>query len=463
MFKWLDKVTNNKTEPVKPPSATSASAPSAPSRPAAPAKPVEVPLEAPVITAEAIGREEEMRDGVLARKVLVDRAYHPSAYEFSLRPDSTQHGENQAVMLVRLLAHLGSDRLSATRPTWIRLADTELDMPELTLLPADRIVLAIEVANRSAEDDDRWLQTARALRDRGFRIALTNWNDSALHKAWLLLAKFVEIDLDQHNPMDVGELPERLKTQLADLLVVATGVDSYEVLEFCHRARYDLFRGAFLTNREHWPRQPKINPERVRICQFLNQLNSGAELNDIAGDLRHSPELSYRLLRYINSAGMGLMVPIASVQQGLVILGRDKTYRWLTVLLFSASQGRSIDTALLEQALVRARMLETLAKKRFNKVQVDELFTVGIFSLLDLLLKLPMSVALEPLKLPATVYSALVEEGGPYASWLQLTTLAEGDDTPRLRDTAAQLDLRLGEVNEAQLDALHWTQEVLAT
>jgi EAL and modified HD-GYP domain-containing signal transduction protein len=426
-------------------------------------KPVEKPLEAPVITAEEIGRKSVFDDGILARKTIVDRAYHPAAYEFALRPDSTRHGENEALLIVNLLSHLGAERLSASRQTWIRLADADLFHPSLEGLPADRIVLAVHVESRDdAEADDRHLQAAIGLRNKGFRLALADWADTPVHRNWLPFCHYVEVSVARNNPVDVGELPERLGSRMPALEFVATEVDSHEELEYCHRARYHLFRGAFLTSRGHWPRQPKVNPERTRICHLLNQLHKGAELNDIAGQLRQSPELSYRLLRYINSPGVGLLIPVASVQQGLIVLGRDKTYRWLTVLLFSSGQGRSIDTALLEQALVRARLMEMLAQNLLNRTQLEELFTVGIFSLLDLLLKLPMSVALEPLKLPPAVQDALIGETGPYATWLKLASLAEGEDGRALRAAAEELGLAIADVNNAQLEALHWMQEVLS-
>lgn len=454
MFKWLDKVIPGNKE---------AASPVAPQTPAPghSSKPKERPLPVPTFTPDALERPTVFEDGMLARKVIVDRAYHPMAYEFSLRPDSTRHGENEAALIVNLLAQLGSDRLAASRQTWIRLTDNDLALTALNRLTPDRIVLVVSVESRNVEDDDRHLQEALSLRNRGFRLALANWSETPLHLSWLPVCHFVEVSLDDHNPVDVGELPERLKSIAHGVELVATHVDSYEELEFCHRSHFPYFRGAFLTDREHWPRQPKVNPERVRICQFLNQLHGGAELNEIAEQLRYSPELSYRLLRYINSPGVGLMIPVASVQQGLVVLGRDKTYRWLTVLLFSSGQGRSIDSALLEQALVRSRLMEILAHQSFNRTALEELFTVGIFSLLDLLLKLPMSVALEPLKLPQPVQDALVSETGDYAPWLQLSALAEGEDGRALRSAAETLGLSIAEVNSAQIESLRWAQEIL--
>ena len=458
MFKWLDKVISGSDG--RPADAPAADAPTRDRSPADKEK--EKPLDAPRFSSDNLPGADEFANGILIRKVLVDRSYHPVAYEFTLQPDSTRHGENEAALIIGLLGRLGTDRLSATRYTWVRMTDRDLEYGGLGGLPADRVVLAIRVAAENPATDEARLQRARQLRAKGFRLALTEWQDSAFHRAWLQICAYVEIDLDRELPIDVNELPERLRGIAPGVESVAVGVDSFEELEFCHRANFSLFRGGFLTRRENWPRQPKISPERGRICMLLNKLHGGAELPDISALIKQSPELSYRLLRYINSAGMGLMIPVASVQQGLIILGRDKTYRWLTVLLFSAGKGKSIDGALLEQALLRARLMELLARERFNRVQTEEIFVVGIFSLIDMLLKLPMSVALEPLKLPAPVYEALVNNAGDYAPYLQIATLGESDDPGALRAAGQGIGLSMAVVNTAQIEAMQWVQETLA-
>ena len=466
MFKWLDKVisgSDSKPVPAKPSSSAPSPASGTDKVPEKkPEKAKEEVLEAPLITSDNLPGEDAFSNGILIRKVLVDRAYHPVAYEFTLQADSTRHGENEAALIISLLARLGTDRLSATRKTWVRMTDRDLEYPGLDALPADRVVLVLRVASENEAQDEARLHAGRQLRAKGFRLALTDWQDTPLHQAWLKICSYVEIDLDREIPIDVNDLPERLSALVPGIEAVAVGVDSFEELEFCFRAKYSLFRGGFLTRRENWPRQPKINPERARITQILNKLHSGAELPEISSQIKQSPELSYRLLRYINSAGMGLMIPVASVQQGLIILGRDKTYRWLTVLMFSSGQGKSIDSALLEQALFRARLMELLAHGRLNRVQSEEIFVVGIFSLIDMLLKLPMSVALEPLKLPAPVYEALVNDAGDYAPYLRVAILGESDDPGALREAGQSIDLPMSVVNSAQIEAMQWVQETLS-
>ena len=457
MLKWLENVFAAKPLPEQ------ASAPSpAKSRTAAPPK--ERPLPAPSINLDIATSDEAFAHGILSRQVIVDRAYHPIGYEFGLRAESTHHGAPTARILAGVLNRLGKADLSAGRQSWLRLTDTELaESPTSTIELAHSIVI-IELTAADPAIRSTALEHAHGIKANGIQLALADWSDTEQHHTWLPLCDFVEVRNSTHNLVDFGGWPEQLALLRPGVRVVACGVDSWEELEFCHRQKFDLFRGHFLTHRENWPRQPKISPERGRLIDLLNRLHLGTELTEIADQLKQSPELSYRLLRYINSAGIGTAASIASIQQGLMILGRDKTYRWLTVLLFTSGQGKSLDTALLEQALVRARLMELVAGDQFNRLQTDELFVVGIFSMLDMLLQLPMSVALEPLKLPSAVADALLHPesaASAYAPFLNLAIACEDSDSDRLKQLSERLAIPLAIVNSLHLDALVWTQLTL--
>ena len=194
VFKWLDKVMGSDDKPAARapvPNSASSPTPSASTSSTANIK-KEKPLEAPSITSENLPGADDFANGILIRKVLVDRAYHPVAYEFTLQPDSTRHGENEAALIIGLLGRLGTERLSATRHTWVRMTDRDLDYSGLAALPAERIVLVIRVAEESTVQDEARLQLGRQLRAKGFRLALTEWIDTPLHRAWLAVCHFVK-------------------------------------------------------------------------------------------------------------------------------------------------------------------------------------------------------------------------------------------------------------------------------
>lgn len=462
MIKWLEKIVGSSTQAVDPGNETMRTVPMPVVEKR---KPEERPLPSPVIHFDRGSEADaELAHGILARQVLVDRAYHPVAYEFGLRAENTHRGISTAQILAGVLSRLGDTRLASGRQSWIRIKDGELSENAVRQLERANTVLLVDLASNETANDAAALEQARLLKADGYQLALGDWQNDERHLAWLPLCGRVEVRCSAHNPMELAALPDKLAALSPGVSALAAEVESWEDLEFCHRSGYQLFRGSFLTRRENWPRQPKLSPERMLLVDLLNRLNLGADLAEIADQLKQSAELSYRLLRYINSAGMGTGNRIASIQQGLMLLGRDKVFRWLTVLLFTGGQAKSLDSALLEQALIRARLMEKLGEGRFDRVQLDELFVVGVFSLLDMLLRLPMSVALEPLSLPSAVTQALL--GGDaaesdYAPYLKLAIACEECDRGRLKELAAELALPLPLINSLQLDALVWMRQTV--
>jgi EAL and modified HD-GYP domain-containing signal transduction protein len=434
------------------------------------APPAEPPLPEPKVRLrEDLHREDDGAAGFLSRHVIINRECHPVGYLFAMRDRSRARMANldQATakindqLMIRAVNGLGIEKIGRYRQIWVEVVDGFLAGPQVEALPAKSTVIIVRLHGATVPDETL-LARADELRQAGFRLALSRWADTPACAAWLPAVDFVVVDVSGLNPLDITDQARTLHDKLPGTKLVAMHVDSLEEFECCRGAPFAMFQGGFLTRRENWPPQPQMNPQRARLTQLMQKLQKGGELNEIAQELRHSPELSYRLLRYINSAGMGLTTRIASIEQALLILGREKLYRWLTLLLFSAGPGAAIDAPLLEQALVRARFMELLAPEHTSSLQRDELFIVGVFSLLDVLLKLPLSVALEPLALPETSTEALLHDRGPLAPKLRLVIAAEAHDDLAIGDAARELGLRFATVNALHLEALQWAQETLA-
>jgi c-di-GMP phosphodiesterase len=404
----------------------------------------------------------------VVRQLVLGREHQVIGYDFALRPAGSRNLPNADELLIRTIHQLGADRIGQFRQLWLTVAEATLPSEWLDELPPKASVILFRPPAHSSVDESL-LQAGRSLRGRGFRLALLGQPFTPAGLAWLPIVDYVGLDIGAYAPNELVDVVAELRRHRAQLKLIARRIDSYEEFEYCHDSGFDLFSGHFLTHREVWPPQPPLQPDRTRLYTLLNQLSNGCELNEVADGLRLSPELSYRFLRYVNSAGMGLPNHIASIEQGVVYLGREKLYRWLTLLLFSATGGRPTDTALLEQALMRGRMMELLGSERLTRIQCDELFVVGVFSLLDVLLRLPMDIALGPLQLPVNANQALREASGPYAPYLKLAISAESHDAHDDANEgvaneqvalAKEIGLPMAAVNEHHLCAVAWAQQL---
>lgn len=197
----------------------------------------------------------------------------------------------------------------------------------------------------------------------------------------------------------------------------------------------------------------KLAPSHAQIVRLLSLVRRNAEVKEIENVLKQDVALSYKLLRYINSAGFGLMCEIQSFRHAVTILGYEKLHKWLSVLLISASRDPSAP-ALMQTAIARGRFMEKIGSAFFDKGELDNLFITGAFSMLHLLLGASLHSALEEMHLPPPIYDALVSGDGVYAPFLKLARALESFDEKQLATLADELHITPDEVNRAHLEAL---------
>ena len=84
----------------------------------------------------------------------------------------------------------------------------------------------------------------------------------------------------------------------------------------------------------------------------------------------------------------------------------------------------------------------------------DEVFILGVFSLLDKLMRQPFAELLKKLHVPERVRETLLEGRGPYAPYLRVVELLELGPDSRLQDSLDACVISLEQCNRALLQAL---------
>jgi hypothetical protein len=197
----------------------------------------------------------------------------------------------------------------------------------------------------------------------------------------------------------------------------------------------------------------KLAPSHAQIVRLLNLVRNDSDITEIEQTLKQDVSLPYKLLRYINSAGFGLMVEVQSFRHAVTILGRDRLNKWLSLLLISASKDPSAP-AVMQAAIARGRMMEILGAQFFDTAQVDNLFITGAFSLLDVLLGSPIEVILDQMTLPDAIRDALLHHQGAYAALLGLAIASESASCDDLGQQSDALGLSSQQVSAAILQAV---------
>jgi EAL and modified HD-GYP domain-containing signal transduction protein len=223
----------------------------------------------------------------------------------------------------------------------------------------------------------------------------------------------------------------------------------------CRAAGFAWFSGDYA---RHPERDGSVNDgtSRKRLLALLGLLARDADSRELEILLKQDPALAYHLLKVVNSAAFAPNSPIHNFSQAINVLGRRQLQRWLQLLLYARQQDDGAANALLPFAAVRAAQMEALAKARGgDRDQQDIAFVAGVFSLLDVLLDMPMTEIVAALCLDLDVVMALLDRAGPLGEMLKLVE----QDMP---DSAAlqALDIDPETYWRSLLQAYHWAIQV---
>ncbi|MDY0013279.1 MAG: HDOD domain-containing protein [Rhodocyclaceae bacterium] len=245
--------------------------------------------------------------------------------------------------------------------------------------------------------------------------------------------------------MDVRKFP---RPENSPTLTLSWGLADVAAFQTAVNNGYDGASGWFFLRGSAAPGQ--LAPAHGQIVRLLNLVRQNAEIKEIEAVLKQDVALSYKLLRYINSAGFGLMCEIQSFRHAVSILGYANLNKWLSLLLVTASRDPSAP-AMMQTAIARGRFMEEIGAGFFDRAAQDNLFITGAFSLLHALLGTSMETLLEEMHLPNPISEALLGGQGEFTPFLELARKAESFDAAGLIQQAQDLHLDAMQVNRALL------------
>lgn len=308
-------------------------------------------------------------------------------------------------------------------------------------------------------DDAQHLSWAQQLKAQQFKLALTLPTDGMLDEAWLAVADYIEVPLGTDTVSCLALVQRGLQPQATSKWMVADVQQAADYLSLV-AAGIPLVSGNFFT--QHNLTAAKVtNPGFESVLHLLNLVSQEADNKTIEHGFKRDTTLSYKLLRYINSVGFGLSCEVQSLAHALTILGRQQLYRWLTLLMVTAGNNASCP-ALMKTSIVRGRFTELLGEPYFDKREKDNLFVVGVFSLLDVILNQPMHDVLDKLKLPEAIVEALTGQQGIYSPFLKVVQACEQTEKSDALLTAVEdLHLDVQHINRCHVQALAWAEQII--
>jgi c-di-GMP phosphodiesterase len=378
-------------------------------------------------------------------------------YELLFRDNDTESASISdgaratAQVINNSLMEIGMDELVGRHPAFVNFERTMLMGNYCESLPRERMVIEIL---ETVTPDEAVMHRLRELRSKGYRIALDDFIFTTPISPLVEVADFVKLDLMASSWPEIEKAVSVLRAY--PLRLIAEKVETREEFERARALGIDHFQGYFFCKPQNIKRQ-QLPVNRVAAIHLLTQLNKPdvrmAELEEAIGQ---NVSLSYKLLRYINSAMCGLQRQVESIRHATVLVGLERMRTWASLIVFSSFDDAPKDV--LVTGAVRARMCEQIANLRCF-AQPERFFLVGLFSVLDAILDRPLDQVLPSLSLSKDISDALLEHKAQLGSVLNGVKAYERRDWP-----TAEASLGLGEdaIQQAYQSSIAWSMRTLS-
>jgi EAL and modified HD-GYP domain-containing signal transduction protein len=353
------------------------------------------------------------RSGIalVARQPIYGRSVNLFAYELLYRHDLVEqavftNGDRAtAEVVLNTFLDMGLEQLVGNSLAFLNITRTFILEDYCTALPTHRIVLEIL---EDVEPDEAVIRSLKELSAAGYALALDDFRYSEQKRPLLELADYVKLDFRMFTPEEIAQQVPLLKQFKASLL--AEKVETHEEFEVARKLGFDYFQGFFFC-------QPKLMKTVQVPLNRLSTLRLIVKLQDpeigireLVDIIKQDVGVSFKLLRYVNSASLSLPQRIQSISHAVQMVGTHKIRIWASLIMLASVEDKPRE--LIITAVVRGTMAERLAiAMEFSNPGSS--FIVGLFSVLDAMLDLPMPQALHLLQLSEDVHEAILYRAGP--------------------------------------------------
>jgi c-di-GMP-related signal transduction protein len=347
---------------------------------------------------------------------------------------------------------MGIDVLCDGRRAFINCTRDVLLKDYVTLLSPEQA--AVEILE-TVPVDDLVVAACQRLKKAGYVIALDDFAINDPREPLTGAADIIKVDVRSTSVEDCAAMVKRYTPKRCRML--AEKVETQEEFQIAKRAGFSYFQGYFF-RRPELMQAREIPANRVNYLRLLQALSRPElEPRELEDAIKGEASLCYRLLRYLNSAAFGFRTEIKSIRHALAILGEREVRRWLR-LVATLSAGQNKPSDLVLSALVRARFCELLAPQ--VKHGESDLFLVGLLSLMDAILELPMGVVLEGISVDSETKTVLLGQAGMLSPVYQLMLAQEAGDWQGVANANIQLHLAESFVGDCHWTAMQWAREV---
>lgn len=405
---------------------------------------------------------EDKRFRFVGRQPILDREGRVVAHDLLFR-DSRRATEAcfeaplaaTAQVLIATFSDLGPSTLIGAQPAFVN-ADPRLEIAEhLAALPPSPLVFDIPANVRI---DDTLFERIDLIRSAGFELSLDDYDYKDPREALLPLVQYAKVDFTRHKSAALRKIARMLNEH--QLTRVAMRIENERGQRIFEQQEWHLALGYFFAHPEQVARnRPSVR--RSRMLELLAGIGEGTPTEEIAEQLKHVPYLTMNVLSMANLVRDDAAQRIESVEQAVVMVGRDRLMRWLHLLLFASDDLNGLADPLCQLSSTRGTLMESLANEANDPaLNPNRAGLAGLLSLAPALLGLGVKDVCRKLSLEYSIEKALLRREGPIGDLLALVECREAQDSEGIARHLEAIGLDWPDLERAALETIGWNDDL---
>ncbi len=346
----------------------------------------------------------------------------------------------------------GLDDLTNQRPAYINFTLETLAKGYVQMLAPEQVVVEIL---ETVQPGKRLLACVKELKEQGYTLALDDYHHQNVWRHFFPYIDQIKVDL---LATDLEQI-HAIKTAIQDfpnIDLVAEKVETYEQFELAKSLGFKYFQGFFFAKPE-MVKTKALAPSELAMAELLYETSSvEPDLARITQVFERDVNLSYKLLRYANSAVFKRRAEISTIKQALVVLGSEELKRLIS-LLFASQLNTEKPKELLSLSLLRAHFMEAIATKANKISDTGSTFLVGMMSLMDAILDDDMASLLTKLPLSQEIKSTLLKKPSAFGIYLDLAESMEKGDWESVETISKSLGVTSQNIAELYQKSQVWS------
>ncbi|WP_456392357.1 EAL and HDOD domain-containing protein [Persephonella sp.] len=396
-----------------------------------------------------------MREVFIGRQPILDRDVKIFGYELLFRDREENFAiirdsiEATARVVVNLITYMDFKELLNNKKGFINVSPEFIEGDLIDVLPENKIVLEISEVERL---NKFVIDSIEKVKERGYQVALDNVHFNEILTPLLEVVDYVKINIKKYSDPELKEIVDFLKRYSVKLIAVR--VETEKDFLFTKELGFDYFQGFFF-ERPTIKKEKKLPSYKLALLKLLKMAILEQSIDEMAEVIKGYPDLSYKLLRYVNSPFFYLKNKIHSVKQALSILGYRNIQIWTVLQLFASEGGDVKFNPVLERAVIRGKMMEILASKITSDIDIiEKAYLAGMLSLIHVVLSRPLDEVLSELYIDEDIKKALIEHEGMLGHIIASIEELEMDRIDEARKHLFKVNLGLEELLSAELEAI---------